>query len=1053
MSTGLFKVYRSSAGSGKTFTLVREYLRLSLSGTDAASYRHILAITFTNKAATEMKERVLSSLKGFSKLESDPDFDEVMFSMIRSELHLSIEELQKRASACFEHMLHHYSDVAISTIDKFVHSVIRSFARDLQLNPDFEVEIDMAGLIEKSVDELLSLVGLDNDLSELLVQFAQSRLEDESNWNIKKDLTRFAKHLHKEESGYFMSLISEMNNDSFKEVRNLILKYNKIFTDRVLSFVEKSEEEIASSGVDLSLFSGGDLPNYLKKLKNDEYIATTTRLTKSMDKGYLGKATDKGEDRSIMEIASNGVIPILNELNDFIESEYTNVIIGNAVLKGIYPLATLKRIEDQIEEIKLREGILPISDFNRMVSSVVAENPAPFIYERIGERFNHFLIDEFQDTSVLQWQNFLPLLENSLSKAKFNMVVGDGKQAIYRWRSGEVEQFDRLPEIYKHQGKSFIKDKEEILKYNYQEARLKSNFRSKYEVIDFNNKLFTRLSEELSGAYQSIYENHEQEMHKGKGGLVSVEIIPKKMDDAEELNLSFLLKNIQEAQEAQFPLSSMAVICRKNKQAKLVARFLLENNIPVISSESLMLTQDAAVELVISTLKILNHPEDTTAAISIIRNYYVVNDAISEIDSTLWKYRKENPKYKREVSIDIHAFLRDVGLNELIDAQSEDGLYESFERVIRAYKLHEQANVFIEFLAEQIHQFAVRRRNDIEAFLSWWDGHGDALSIRMAKGLDAVTIMTIHKSKGLEFPVVFLPFLNWSSHHQDEAWIELGDRFNPLKAALVSLNKEFEKTEYADVYIEESNKKILDDLNLLYVACTRAKDRLYIVAEDGRSPSNKIITYIQSIDDPSLFQNGRWQFGEAHKYESEKLIQTDVEMSRFPSRALYSQLKLSLESPRNWDIQQPLDARERGTLLHQILEKYTGLDSLGLVVESVVDNPLLRDKWQERIKQCLKIPQVQKWFDSSGTILTEVSFLDRDGNIYRPDRVVLSDDLVEIIDYKTGEENTKYGDQIRTYMNLAKEIYQIPVRGYLLYLDKGKVEEVVFSSDLFDGRY
>jgi len=1049
MATGLFKVYRSSAGSGKTFTLVREYLRLSLSTEDPSKYRQILAITFTNKAATEMKERVLSSLKGFSKLETDPEFDEVMFNMLRAELQLNKEELQKRASACFEHMLHHYSDVSISTIDKFVHSVIRSFARDLQLNPDFEVEIDMAGLLERAIDELLSLVGLDEHLSVLLVNFAQSRMEEESSWDVKSELQRFAKHLHKEESGYFLSLIHEMNGPAFEKLRLDILKHQSQVQQKLSAKADDALALIEQHGTDPKQFNYGAVPKYLSNLSSGVIAPPNSRITDSLEAGYLGKKSDKGESRLEMESLGVELLPMLEEIIDEVNREYSKSIIARAVLKGIYPLATLKRIEDQIEEIKSREGILPISDFNKMVSSVVAENPAPFIYERIAEKFNHFLIDEFQDTSVLQWQNFLPLVENSLSKSKFNMLVGDGKQAIYRWRSGEVEQFDKLPEIYKHQDKSFIKDKEKILKYNYEEARLNANFRSKNELIDFNNELFTFLSNELTGEYQSIYQGHEQEKHRGDGGLVSVDFIPKGSEDIEGQNLQILLDNINSAQEDSFPFSSMAVICRKNKQAKIVAQFLLENDVPVISSESLMLTQDASVELVISTLKILNHPDDTSAAISIIKNYHVITNNPDRIDGSLWKYRKENEKNRREVWIDIHGFFKDCELTELLTNNSEDGLYESFERIVRGYKLDRQANVFIEFLAEQLHQFSVKRRNDIDSFLDWWKSHGEKISIRMAKGLNAVTIITIHKSKGLEYPVVFLPFLDWKSNTRDETWIELDDSFQPLKAALVGLNKEFEHTEYASIYEEEKNKKVLDDLNLLYVACTRARDRLYVTLEEGKSPSDKIARFLDSK--PENSSDDKWNIGLAHKFKTENTIQRDSEMKRFPSRALYSQLKLSLDAPRDWEVDQPLDARERGTLFHEILENYSSDSSLDEIIQNTIDNPSLQKKWKERILSCLALEKVKHWFQQENTAHTELSFLDIDGNLYRPDRVVITDQAIEVVDYKTGEENEKYANQLRTYMKLAAEIYRQPVKGYLLYLDQAKVVEVFFSADLFSG--
>lgn len=1054
MSTGLFKVYRSSAGSGKTFTLVREYLRLSLKTNDPSSYRKILAVTFTNKAATEMKERVFRNLGGFARGEEDPYFDPDMFTQLERSLDLKQQELSERSKKVYEHMLHHYSDVSISTIDKFIHGVIRSFSHDLQLNPEFEVELDTKELLKKTVEELLTLVGTDEKLSKLLIAFAKSRMEMESSWDVTRDLIKFSEHLQKEESIDHLNRLEELTAGDYSKIRTFIIEHRAKYQQAIDGLAIQALGIIEKNGIQDDVYSHSDLPRFLRKLIEKGEYKLGTRLEKQLAEGQFKTAQKWDEQtRSAAEAAGEEILPLIREIEQIHQEEVAQLILGQLIEKSIYPLATLQKVESKLEEIKEREGIVPIQEFNRMVSDIVTSNPAPFIYERIGERYDHYLIDEFQDTSVLQWQNFLPLVENSLAKACFNMLVGDGKQAIYRWRGGEVEQFDRLPEIYKHKGKTFIKEKEQILRANYKAEVLDHNFRSSKEVIRFNNEIFTFLSQsQLEEEYRGIYEKHEQKTHRKEEGYVQARLIKEEdNDEYKRLTLEYLLKSIQEARNDGYAYSDMAIICRKNGQAKEVAQYLIQNNVRVISSESLILEQDPSVKVLISSLKLIAQKDDNQALIDLIKSYCMLHEQVEEIHKILWECRHEEEvegSKKKKVFFKAKDFFKREGLTEFFELSEELGLYEKLERLIRLYQLENSSSMFIETLLEQAQQFAIKKRNDTEAFLRWWDDHSEKLSVNMMEGVNAVNILTIHASKGLEYPVVLLPFLNWNSPHQHEAWINLKGEVPGLPTALISLNQSLLETEYADIYETDKNKRALDNLNLLYVAFTRARDRLCLYLREvssrgkAKEPSKMILDFLINKRKMSGLE---WSCGTRAKYSSKNLDIEGRTLNSLPSFAIRNQLKLSLEAPLEWHNELPLEARERGVLLHNIMNELGKGQSCTEAVSSFIRDQKIREEWCTMINRCKDIPKVSDWFLGDVEALNETSFMDSKGNVFRPDRVMIYEDHLDVVDYKTGQPHKQYQQQVQDYMMVLSEIYERPVNGYLLYLESADLQKVTTS--------
>jgi len=506
-----FVVYKSSAGSGKTHTLVKEYLKLVI--IQPSQYRSILAITFTNKAANEMKQRILNNLKEIADFGNYSQSASVKYMLtdLITETGLDKNLIAERASSILQSILHNYSDFAITTIDSFIHGIIRSFAFDLKLPVNFEVEMDTDDLIEKVIDLLLSKVGIEEDLTKILVDFTKSKTDDEKSWNIDRELKVFAKFLLNEDS---QAHIQKLKNLTLKDFSNI---YKKI--KQSVSYFEETLKREAKSALDLISLKGISeaafyrgktgissffqyiVSNRFDKLQPNSYVLRTIEE----DKWYSAKAS-QDEIKAISEI-KDYLVGHYNNIIRFTEQHYNRYIILNQIKRNLYPMALLNEIEKVIDDYKAENNILLISEFNKKIAEIVLNEPVPFIYERTGEKYKHFLIDEFQDTSELQWLNLIPLLDNSLAEGNLIMIVGDGKQAIYRWRNGDVEQFARLPEIYKDKDTPLHQQREMNFKRQYDENILRKNYRSKNQIVRFNNEFFSFISQKLSETHKDIYKD------------------------------------------------------------------------------------------------------------------------------------------------------------------------------------------------------------------------------------------------------------------------------------------------------------------------------------------------------------------------------------------------------------------------------------------------------------------------------------------------------------------------------------------------------------------
>ncbi len=962
-----FAVYKSSAGSGKTHTLVKEYIRLVIENPE--KYRNVLAITFTNKAANEMKSRILFYLKTLSQFPvsiEKPLIADVLKD-ICAKSGFNEQLVSKNAGAALGLILHNYSNFAVSTIDSFVHRLVRSFARDLRLPVNFDVELDSEKLISKSIGLLISKVGTDESLTKALVQFVESKMDDEKSWNIELQLKNFTASLLKEDSFTAIKKLESLETEDFFEINSKLIKIIKIFENKVQNIAGEAVKCYKDKGIDSSSFFQGNkgISAYFENLatSNFDKIIPNSFATATIheNKWYASKASFT--DKQAIDGISGQLADYYSQIQNALEQDFSKYQLCKLVVQNIYPIAVLNAIQKVMDEFRENENIVHISEFNKRIAEIVGSEPVPFIYERIGEKYKHFLVDEFQDTSLLQWQNLLPLLENSLGNNNFNMIVGDGKQAIYRWRNGEVEQFARLPEIFPPATDPVILSRESLLKSHHSGFVLEKNYRSKAEIIQFNNEFFNFSRQFLDDSFKNIYDSVEQKFdEKNSGGYVQIEFLDKnefEKDEILEAELEKIRKIIVE-DLADFEHRDIAVLTRKNEEGSAVAKHLLQNGINVVSSEVLKLTSSSEVNFLIALLSFINDPKDKLP-VSLILNYLTEKkkNGFANLNETFEACAELNHGLApNQNTLPLEKLIRKNGINFHISKLKPFTLYETVAELVTIFALDPAQNdPFVQFFMDIILEFTARFNEGITEFLAFWEDTKKNQSIIVPEGINAVRIMTIHKAKGLEFPVVIYPFANNASKTGlDSTWIDLDfEEIPELKTALVKYSKALENTKYSALYLKEKNKSFLDTLNLLYVTMTRPTQRLFIITRDKTKEKGWQYSTMFK-DNADLFHDfltakGLWKddqkiysFGQPETtFKSKKTIETNLksgDLTPIKVGNWRQKITISSSAPAIWDVENPDRNREYGNLLHLILSKIITASDLQKVLYEAVNEGL-----------------------------------------------------------------------------------------------------------------
>jgi ATP-dependent exoDNAse (exonuclease V) beta subunit len=822
-----FVVYKSSAGSGKTFTLVKEYIKLCLKYKSPKDFSKIAALTFTNKAAFEMKERVIQSLVMLT-YNNESKSGKHMLELLSNETNLTENVIIEKAKNILKAILHNYSFFGISTIDKFIQKVSRSFAFDLNLPLDYSVEIDLEYINEKIVNRLFTKSEEDVQLYQLFINFMKSKTQDEKDWQIENEIKQYLIEFSKEETYHFAKGNISLSLNDFIEIENILNTKISNFVNEMYKHSSHFFSIINTNSIQKKdLAYSGILYGFFSKIESQKVpliidaIATTTQIEKSFSAQKLYAANAPA---AIVNTIKSATTTLQNIYNNTIEYAYNNVneiSLLYLIKQNLYTLALTNEIAKCINELGLEESMYHISEFSKKINDIITNEPIPFIYERIGEKINHYLIDEFQDTSALQFQNLVPLVENSLSEGNFNMLVGDGKQSIYRWRSANVQQFAQLPNI-DYNNNVLLQNRAKVLQREYSEFNLNKNYRSTKNIVEFNNLFFNEIKYLLSSQLSSIYNAHIQDVVNVSSGKVEIEFVSvHESDEIESVNCKKLFATIDDiTNKEKVSYSQIAILCLTNKEASMYANYLNKNNIPVFSNESLLLVNSVKVNLLVDIFELTVTPFSTFHKLSLYKNLQsVFNDiSVSIVDFETIRVEELLQKF---VPLDTKVFYSNIYKSSI----------EVIDYLMQLFNWSVVQDAYLASFSEVVVYQYNRGKVTVQQFLEYWNLKKKSLSATSLNESNAVKIMTIHKSKGLEFDYVLLPNLNWNPKvSKEKFWVELSEelQLNALKFAIVNNNAILENTTYNNLRIIEKDTISLDTINTLYVAMTRAVKQMYI---------------------------------------------------------------------------------------------------------------------------------------------------------------------------------------------------------------------------------
>lgn len=1074
-------LYKASAGSGKTYTLVREFLTLCLNSPEK-SYKEILAVTFTNKAANEMKAKILNNLE---EIITQPVENSDMKKDLIKSTQLQENILVNRAKILYDNILHNYSDFNVSTIDGFVQQISRSFAKELNLPPQYMVLLDDDDLLDELIQRIDKIIGKNDDyLTEILSDFLEYQLDKEDEWRIDKPIREFIKKLLKENAynkGEFIN-IKSLSNDEYKEIESYLDSKIESAKNNINVSIEEIEDIVNKYALTDNCFYQGikGLPGLMIKItdkKKFDELNPSSLMSSYVRKIFGGQQnwfSSKAPKQTVNEINSNiDFVALYKKLVD----DYNDLYVIDLIRKNLYLYALRAKFMEIINQYIEETNKVHISEFNKRISDVIGDCNVPFIYERIGSRFKHYFIDEFQDTSLLQWFNFLPLINNSLSENKMNLLVGDAKQAIYRFRSGEVEQIIQLPDIYKKPDNEFAQECEMAFNSNWNPKSLETNYRSKKNIVEFNNSFFDFSKNYLKNPqYVSVYQDNMKQKYRENlkyEGCVRVEIVKMDKlaenikDDAKKETASTQYKNavkksmleqINNLKTNDFSYKDITILVRNNSDGSDIADFLTQHNIPVVSADSILLKSSDKVLLIVLTMKYLCEENNPVNMLSMNYFYNICNN---ESENTL----DLASIFQTEIDTESLKKLRNNAYS----------LYDLCVKLISFYGFTIIEDVFLQYFMNLVYEWQNNENDDVTAFLNYWDKKSNSFYVKITAEIDAVQIMSVHKSKGLEFKVVMYPYAFTKvpdRYHTAELWLSFENDFKALKDIphiknfLLPINKKLIGTKFEHYFNDEFDRAAFDDFNIMYVAMTRPEDILFIYTDDSQDNNSKseivnnfFIDYFNANslslkeDDVKMV----YQLGEIRKITNDKSSDEEVLKLAHDDNARTLDwteiLKVDPDPTMFWADKEVYSPQEWGDLVHEVLSKINTLDDAQDVIRQYVNDGCIDDnkaaELYDKFEQITRLEEIKEAFSKDAKVRNEMEILTQDG-IKRPDRYVELHDKVILIDYKTGKMDESYYEQLKDYVNVLKEMnVKKEIKAYLLYL-KDEIElQQVFQDRLF----
>lgn len=1038
----MLNVLHSSAGAGKTHALVKRYLVLALGSERPNAYRRILALTFTNKAAAEMRERVLTYLLDLASGDHAQARTRDLLNALDG-IGVPPDVVRQRANAVHAHMLHHWPDIAITTIDAFVRRVVRPFARDLRLDQDLRMSTDLAHYHAEAVDRLLARAGNAPALTELLVATCEQLLEDEKGWSPEGPFLQLGAQLGQEQAMAHLEALRGIGAATFLQVRddlrNEVERTVGMLRDlggEALALLEENEVR------ENELAHGGRGPfKFFQALAAAPImppeLTATVRKVHASGNWSSGSASPAAKAR-IDAIASR-LDALLDRIEEFYDRPLREHRLRLAVLRDLMPTGALHILDEQLEAAKQEDHVTFFQDLTRRVAEVVRDEPVPFIYERIGQRYRHFLIDEFQDTSVLQWWALLPLVENALGESGTVFLVGDAKQAIYRWRNGEVRQFIALPDLH---------DREAIYDGARREAALQAayhpipplvrNYRSGRAIVRSNNALFNALRRTLPNHLQRVYEDSEQEPFTAHEGMVAFSIVPSELTgaDREAFEQDRVLELVQEALIDGYRPGDIALLTRTSTQGQLIARTLTDAGHPVVSPDGLRLARDPAVNAIVDALRFL-HDRSEEAAARALQGWALVHGR-GPTDNDLFLGRDG---YVRP-SERLEELLGKAG-----GASAGPTLLDRAMAVVQALGLTPTRDAFIATLLDIVDACMHEHGHDIGTFLEQWERDGSKTGVALPDDGSAIQVLTIHRSKGLQFPVVIVPYTEMatrSGRHVEHIWVDPGTVVPQLPSVLVRLNKLAEQAQLPEA-VEEKDLRRLDHIDMLYVAFTRPEQRLYALLRAG-SHDPLVRGTIAHWNAHLATAGPDAPIGQRAVVQAGPIAPAHASPQEIPP-AVIGPRKVIVRrtAPEDWDPTDPVPLVRFGKLVHAVLAQVRGVHDLvpalnAAVARGMIDPGSARTL-EDLLRPVLEREEVRPYFADNAQVLTESPLITAEGHVLRPDRIVRAHQEWRVLDIKTGAPRDVHREQVRNYRELLSDIVGSDVRGALLYIRSGELME------------
>lgn len=1049
----LFTVYRSSAGSGKTHTLVKEYIRLALSDPrNPARFAKILAITFTNKAAGEMKDRVMENLFTLQVPATHKAFKQAYLDEMSQFCQLEPQEIQLRAARVFKTMLHNYHLLKITTIDKFTVSLVYSFARDLDIDAEHEIVTDKNEVIEAGVLALIEQSGKDEELTSIFLNFLGQGIEEGDRFNIKKELRNFCSKVLDEKGYTALEVASEYSEQDFLRAHAVASEKIKAIEQKVKEHTQAIFQLLGQNGITAEDFHFKGIGNYswIKKVDKEGFseIQEAARVTDFLE-GKRWQKNVSPAKKAAFEKVENEIVEHLEALLLLKKKERNSFLIHETVRNHTFSMALFKRLQQAIEQHKTSNSIILLSEFTKLVSDIVADEPAPFIYERLGERVKNIFVDEFQDTSSLQFGNLIPLMENSLATGDFVMLVGDAKQSIYRWRNGNVEQFIDLPKLPAQTTRKHPY-RQKVFEGQVTEKSLPKNYRSMQNVVDFNNRFFESLLKTEIFAFpviQSAYKDVKQEsLDKKPGGYVDFRInFDKRKKNTEEdtpeaeKEITATVRWIKQAIDNGYGYGDIAILVRQHRDGEIIFNGLRQHGIPVVSNQAMSLAASDELKTINALFACLHETHSLTR----IRQFAFL---LAKTRNTVEQNERMIAQlYGKPGAVLLSDIFRHMDIRFSLEFFYSLNLYEQVYYIIHCLGFSQQ-NAFVSTYLELVFEFFRKQGTNAVKFIHWWENNAENLKLQTGSGISSVQIVTIHKSKGLQYPVVIVPFVNWTIRPSDRYfWLyEVpGYSISPLP---VPLNKRLNDSDWKTENELESMRSAFDVLNILYVAFTRAEEQLFCYCDAsspnglGKHLANVLNTLTENEDAESFVLGSPVVKGPKKPMQEPEPVATSMNQAGQKFLPWHNKLRVTAHFYQQQTDETP--AQRRGILVHEIFAGLQSAEGIDAQMERYLVQGTLTKHEAREVKQDLQhllgSPQFLE-LAQNALQLPEVEVFDGEKQVYRPDRLFLyPDGSLALLDLKTGDEEEHHLQQVSNYSHILQKSGYTQVQAWIYYVKTKK---------------